>query len=229
MKILEEYANKYSIVLTGQQLAKFKEFYNFLIQENNKYNLTNITEEKDFVIKHILDSILPQKLFLKNANVVDIGCGAGFPSLPLKIVRDDLNITMIDSVNKKVNFCNMSIDKLNIKNIIAIHSRIEDFALKNKEKFDVCCSRAVANLSTLLEYALPLLKLGGVCIFYKSLKLEEELSMAQNALKVLGGQVLSIENFDLEDNERKVVVIKKIKPTPKGYPRGANKPRLKPL
>lgn len=213
----------------NEQLEKFDIFYNFLIEENQKYNLTAITTPDEFAVKHILDSTIAKDMFFKNAKVVDIGCGAGFPSIPLKIVRDDLKITMLDSVNKKVNFCNLAIEKLGISNIKAEHYRIEDFAKNNMEKFDICCSRAVASLPTLLEYALPLLKVGGICVFYKSQKLEEEISMAQNALKILGGKILKIEEYVLDDNQRKILIAQKIKACPKGYPRGQNKPRIKPL
>lgn len=229
MEILKEFAEKYNVTLNDEKIKLFEMFYNFLLEENKKYNLTTITDKKEFVVKHVIDSLLPYNMFDKNVKVIDIGCGAGFPSIPLKILREDLNFTMIDSVNKKVNFCNMSIEKLGLEKAVAVHSRVEDFALKNREVFDVCCSRAVANLSTLLEYALPLLKVGGICIFYKAQNVEEEIIKAQNALNVLGGKVEKVEHYNLEGNERNVLVIKKVKLTLKNYPRGQNKPRIKPL
>ena len=228
MDSLKQYLTKFKN-FGENELEKFDLFYNFLTEENKKYNLTTITKPEDFAVKHILDSVMPIDLFVKNAKVVDIGCGAGFPSVPLKIVRDDLNFTLLDSVNKKVSFCNLAVEKLNLKNIKAEHCRIEDFAIKNSEKFDICCSRAVASLPTLLEYALPLLKVGGVCIFYKSQKLEEEIDLSKNALKILGGKITKTKQYDLQDNQRKILVVQKIKPCPKGYPRGQNKPRTKPL
>ena len=229
MENLLKYSDLYNLNLNNNHVEKFDCFYHFLIQENQKYNLTAITDKNEFVSKHIVDCLLPHNMFNKKAKVVDVGSGAGFPAVPLKILRDDLDITMLDSVNKKTNFCNMVIEKLGLKNIVAVHTRIEDFAYKNFEKFDICTSRAVANMQTLLEYALPLVKVGGICVLYKSQKLEEELSLSKNALHILGGKIEKIQKYILDGNERNVVVIKKIKPTPKSYPRGQNKPRIKPL
>ena len=229
MENLLKYSKIYDLNLQKNQIEKFDTFYNFLIEENQKYNLTAITDKNEFISKHIIDCLLPHYLFKENSKVVDIGSGAGFPAIPLKILRDDLDITMLDSVNKKTTFCNMAVEKLGLKNIRAEHTRIEDFAKKSFEKFDVCTSRAVANMQTLLEYALPLVKVGGVCILYKSQKLEEELSLSKNALNVLGGKVEKIEKYVLNENERNVVIIKKVKTCPKNYPRGQNKPRIKPL
>ena len=194
-------------------------------------NLTAITEWNDVLFKHFLDSVLPEKEFLKNSNVVDVGAGAGFPSIPLKIIRSDLNITMIDSLLKRVNFLNETIEKINLKNISAIHSRAEDFAKEKRESFDIATARAVAPLPTLLEYLLPLIKVGGLCIIYKSTKLEEELTLSQNAIKVLGAEIKDIKHFEITEQnfERNILILKKVKQTPKLYPRPKNAPKLKPL
>ena len=220
---------KYNLILDEEKLNKLNEFYKNLIFYNNSFNLTNITEENDVFIKHFLDSIYPQYLIKENSSVLDIGAGAGFPSLPLKIYRPDLKITMIDSLNKRVNFLNEMIAFLNLKDISATHTRAEDFALKNRERFDYVIVRAVAKLNTLVEYALPFLNLQGELLAYKGAEVEEEILQCESALKILGGKIERVEKFELEGNSRSVVVIKKISQTPEKYPRGKNLPKLKPL
>lgn len=220
---------KYNLILDEEKLNKLNEFYKNLIFYNNSFNLTNITEENDVFIKHFLDSIYPQYLIKENSSVLDIGAGAGFPSLPLKIYRPDLKITMIDSLNKRVNFLKEMIELLCLKDISATHTRAEDFALKNRERFDCVVVRAVAKLNTLVEYALPFLKLQGELLAYKGAEVEEEISQCESALKILGGKVERVEKFELEGNSRSIVVIKKNSQTPAKYPRGKNLPKLKPL
>lgn len=220
---------KYNLILDEEKLNKLNEFYKNLIFYNNSFNLTNITEENDVFIKHFLDSIYPQYLIKENSSVLDIGAGAGFPSLPLKIYRPDLKITMIDSLNKRVNFLKEMISVLNLKDITATHTRAEDFALKNRESFDYVIVRAVAKLNTLVEYALPFLKLQGELLAYKGSEVEEEILQCESALKILGGKIERVEKFELEGNSRSIVVIKKISQTPAKYPRGKNLPKLKPL
>ena len=220
---------KYNLILDEEKLNKLNEFYKNLIFYNNSFNLTNITEENDVFIKHFLDSIYPQYLIKENSSVLDIGAGAGFPSLPLKIYRPDLKITMIDSLNKRVNFLNEMIAFLNLKDISATHTRAEDFALKNRERFDYVIVRAVAKLNTLVEYALPFLKLQGELLAYKGSEVEEEILQCESALKILGGKIERVEKFELEGNSRSIVVIKKNSQTPAKYPRGKNLPKLKPL
>lgn len=231
MENLEKIFKKYDIELSKEQSKQFDDFFNFLTLKNKLMNLTAITDENDVLFKHFLDSVLPQNLFFKKANVLDVGSGAGFPAIPLKIVRPDLNVVMLDSLQKRVNFLNEAISLLNLKNIQATHSRAEDFAKNFREKFDITTARAVAPLNTLLEYLLPLTKQNGLCIIYKSTKLDEELKNAQNALKLLGGKVLEIQSFEITEQNltRNVLVIKKIKPTPVKYPRGKNEPKTKPL
>lgn len=220
---------KYNLNLTEEKLNKLNIFYSELIFYNNSFNLTAITEENEVFIKHFLDSIFPQFLIEKNSSVIDIGAGAGFPSLPLKIYRPDLNVTMIDSLNKRVNFLNDVIKKLELENISAFHARAEDFAKTNRESFDYAVVRAVAKIPTLIEYAFPLLKVGGRLLCYKGGDVEEELKQSENALKILGGVVERVEKFNLEGNSRTIVLIKKFEHTPSKYPRSKNLPKLKPL
>ena len=160
--------------------------------------------------------------------VLDIGSGAGFPGIPLRIEKD-FDLTLIDSVNKKVNFMNQVIEELDLKNTRAIHVRAEDFAKEHREEFDMVISRAVANLSTLSEYALPFLKVGGIFIAMKGPKAEEEYEDAKNALKILGGELINIDSMDLHGNTRKNILIKKVRSTKKKYPRGKNLPKKNPL
>lgn len=220
---------KYNLNLTEEKLNKLNIFYSELIFYNNSFNLTAITEENEVFIKHFLDSIFPEFLIEKNSSVIDIGAGAGFPSLPLKIYRPDLRVTMIDSLNKRVNFLNDVIKKLELENISAFHARVEDFAKTSRESFDYAVVRAVAKIPTLIEYAFPLLKVGGRLLCYKGGDVEEELKQSENALKILGGVVERVEKFNLEGNSRTIVLIKKLEHTPSKYPRSKNLPKLKPL
>ena len=220
---------KYNLNLTEEKLNKLNIFYSELIFYNNSFNLTAITEENEVFIKHFLDSIFPQFLIEKNSSVIDIGAGAGFPSLPLKIYRPDLSVTMIDSLNKRVNFLNDVIKKLELENISAFHARAEDFAKTSRENFDYAVVRAVAKIPTLIEYAFPLLKVGGRLLCYKGGDVEEELKQSEKALKILGGVVERVEKFNLEGNSRTIVLIKKFEHTPSKYPRSKNLPKLKPL
>ena len=220
---------KYNLNLTEEKLNKLNIFYSELIFYNNSFNLTAITEENEVFIKHFLDSIFPEFLIEKNSSVIDIGAGAGFPSIPLKIYRPDLNVTMIDSLNKRVNFLNEIIKKLELENISAFHARAEDYAKTNRESFGYAVVRAVAKIPTLIEYAFPLLKVGGKLLCYKGGDVEEELKQSENALKILGGVVERVEKFNIEGNSRTIVLIKKFEHTPSKYPRNKNLPKLKPL
>ena len=194
MKNLKELFNKYNISLSEDQLLQFDKYFSMLIETNKVLNLTAITEENEVAIKHFLDSVLPSKHIKENSSVVDVGSGAGFPALPLKIVRPDLKVCMVDSLNKRINFLNNVISSLSLKNASAIHSRAEDFAKTNREKYDVAVARAVASLNTLVEYLLPLIKIGGCAIIYKSAKLTEEIENSKRAIKILGGQIEAVEN-----------------------------------
>lgn len=230
-QLLKELFEEYSISYTKDMLEKLEVYYNFVIEENKKFNLTAITEKNEFAIKHILDSCLPYSMLPQNARVIDVGAGAGFPSVPLKIIRPDINLTMLDSLNKRVNFLNECVSKLNLNNAIAIHSRAEDYALKNREKFDIAIARAVASLDTLSEYCIPFVKVGGHFVALKGSSYKEELEKAEFAIAELGGRVVNIQNITLPntEGERANIKIEKIKPTLNKYPRGKNLPRLKPL
>lgn len=231
MENLKSVFEKYGISISNEQQKKFELFFDFLIEKNKVMNLTAITHPQEVLFKHFLDSVLPQNLFEKNSKIIDVGSGAGFPAIPLKITRDDLQIVMIDSLQKRVNFLNDTTKLLSLQNITALHFRAEDFAKTHKECFDTATARAVAPLNTLVEYLLPFVKIGGKCIIYKSTKLNEEIENAKNAINILGGKIEEIKNYKIDEFEleRNVLVIKKIKPTDKKYPRDKNAPKLKPL
>lgn len=228
---LKQLFDKYQIEYDDKQIAKLIKFYDLVIQTNKVMNLTNITDEREFAIKNILDCVLPMKIIPNGSYILDIGAGAGFPSIPLKIMRPDLKFVMVDSLNKRVNFLKTVIQKLKLENISAVHSRIEDFATNNKEKFDIVVARAVARLNTLLEYALPFIKIGGKLIAYKSQKAEEEIKESSKALQVLGGKVVQLQNVLLKeiDSIRINIVIEKVSSCPKEYPRGKNLAKIKPI
>lgn len=216
--------------LISEHREQFDTYYQELVSYNEKVNLTAITEKNEVFTKHFLDSILAVDAIPVNASVVDVGTGAGFPSLPLKIVRPDIDITMVDSLNKRINFLNMLCEEMNIKST-NVHARAEEFAKTNREKFDVAVARAVAKLNTLLEYLLPLVKVGGFVIAYKGSNYEDELKEAQNALEILGGKVIHTIKLNLPNNygERCLIIIEKTHETPSKYPRGGNQPKLKPI
>lgn len=217
------------IEINDIQEKQFKLYYDFLVQENKKYNLTAITEYEDVIKKHFIDSIIPYKLISQNVSIIDVGTGAGFPGVPLKIIRPDLKVILIDSLNKRINFLNELINKLKLNGIEAFHFRAEDFCVKNREKFDYALSRAVARTNTLSEYLLPFVKKGGYALFYKSQEIKEELKEGEKAIKILGGKIEKIENFEIDENKRSIVFVKKISNTPTIYPRGKNLPKTKPI
>ena len=207
---------------------KFETYYQMLIDWNSKINLTAITERNDVYLKHFRDSLLIEDLLPKNVSLVDIGTGAGFPGLPLKIKREDLKVTLVDSLKKRVNFLNLVIESLQLSGIIALHKRAEE--LDKGHKYDYAVSRAVAPLNILCEYCLPFVNLGGMMIAYKANDIEAEVKESLHAIDILGGRLDRIETRRLnEDITRKFVIIKKIKETPLCYPRGGNKPKSKPL
>lgn len=203
-------------------------YSDYLIEVNSHTNLTSITDPEEIKIKHFEDSLSVLPYIKEGNNVLDIGAGAGFPGIPLRIEKN-FDLTLVDSVNKKVNFMNEVIDKLDLSNARAIHTRAEDFAKENRESFDVVVSRAVANMATLSELCLPFLKVGGIFIALKGPRADEELEAAQNAIKILGGQVKEIERFKIDDNDRVNIIVEKIHPTKKKYPRGKNQAKKNPL
>ena len=227
--MMKELFKKYNVDIDEEKMLLFNNYYNDLIEKNKVMNLTAIVDKDEVYVKHFIDSILPIKQIKDNSKIIDIGTGAGFPGIPLKIVNHTLNITLLDSLNKRINFLNEEIQKLGLKNIRAIHGRAEDYVNVSRETFDYAVSRAVARLNTLLEYCLPYVKLGGYFIAYKSLNSDEEIKECTNALNVLGGKIERMEKIDLEGNERTLIFIKKVKNTPLKYPRGQNKPKNQPL
>ena len=228
-KIFKEEIEKINEPIKEEQIKKFYEYMLLLKDWNEKINLTAITEEKDIIIKHFIDSLTINKYLKDNEKVIDVGTGAGFPGIPIKIINDKINMDLLDSLNKRINFLNEVKEKCEIENINCIHSRIEDFAIKNREKYDVATSRAVAKLAVLLEYLLPVVKKDGICICMKSNKAEEEINEAQKALEILGGKIEKTEEFLLPgtDIERTIIIVRKVKNTPEKYPRKAGIPSKK--
>lgn len=224
-----------NISLSDKQIDQFLTYYEMLIEWNEVMNLTAITDYDEVMKKHFIDSISINKAYDLNRNIslIDVGTGAGFPGLALKMAYPDLKVTLLDSLNKRINFLDAVIDKLGLTGVETIHGRAEDFAKPGKlrEQYDVCVSRAVANLSTLSEYCLPFVKKGGKFIPYKSEKIGEEMAEASNAISILGGKISGQIEFTLPDSDiyRNFVIIDKIKDTPKKYPRKAGMPTKEPL
>lgn len=206
-----------------------KEFNRLLTEKNKVINLTAHKTEAESFKNNIEDSLLFLDHFPQKARVLDLGSGCGCPAIPLKIAQPGFDITMIDSVRKKTDFLNEAINALKLENIAAVHARIEDFAIKNRETFDIVTARAVAELPTLLEYAMPHLKVGGELFAFKGKNWQQEIDKSANALKVLGATVTQTLTANLDGIDRYLIVIKKISPTPTKYPRAKNLPRLKPL
>lgn len=231
-KILKECA-KTNLVLNDIQISQFYNYMCLILEWNEKINLTAITDPNDIILKHFIDSIMISKYIKKDANLIDVGTGAGFPGIPVKIIREDINITLIDSLNKRINFLNQVIDKLKLKNINAIHARAEEIGKiqQYREKFDYATSRAVANLSTLSEYLLPFVKENGEAICMKSQDINQEINEGKKAISVLGGKITKIDEFNLSgsDIKRSIIVIKKINKTPLRYPRKAGTPSKEPI
>lgn len=231
--LIKIFANN-NISINDLQINNFEKFYNLLIETNKTHNLTAITDKEEVITKHFLDSILPINIIPDESKIIDIGCGAGFPSIPLKIMNSSLNIFAIDSVGKKVDFVENTVKNLEIsENFTAIHTRIEDLA-KNKdyrETFDFVVSRAVAPLSVILEYSAPFLKNNGYILSYKGTNYDEELKNSENALKILNCKVEEILKFNIPElnTTRYILKIKKIGNISTKYPRGQNKPRISPL
>lgn len=233
--LLRDKAKEIGIDLTDLQVDQFNRFYQMMVEKNKVMNLTGITEYGEVVEKHFIDSLSIAKIIDINkvSTVIDVGTGAGFPGIPLKIAFPHLKITLLDSLNKRIKFLNEVINETGLDNISTIHGRAEDFAKQNeyREQFDLCVSRAVANLATLSEYCLPYVKVGGKFVSYKSGEIDEEVENSKTAVKVLGGKISKIEKFQLQGTDigRSFVEIKKVKNTGKKFPRKAGLPAKEPI
>lgn len=228
-----ELFNKYGIVLNDEQYLMFDTYYNILIKENEKYNLTTIVNKEDVWLKHFLDSVLPNKQFKTNCTILDIGGGAGFPSIALKIIRPDLRFVVIDSVEKKTKFMQMVVNKLGLCDIEILHARCEDLSKepKYRESFDYVIARAVAPLTTLLEYCVPFCKVSGQLVLYKGDKYLEEINNTTNTCRLLDCSLMKIDKVYIDEGDyiRYFLIYEKNSSTLLKYPRGQNKPRNNPL
>jgi 16S rRNA (guanine527-N7)-methyltransferase len=230
---ISEGSKELNLEINKEIIEKFKIYKNLLISWNEKINLTSITDDRNVAIKHFLDSISISKYIVnKNTKLLDVGTGAGFPGIPLKILYKDLNVTLLDSLKKRVTFLQKVIDQTSINGINCIHGRAEDFG-KNKnyrEKFNFVTARAVARLPILIEYCLPFLELNGIFIAMKG-NSDEEIKDSKKALEMLGGEIINVEKFELPYNKenRSVIIIQKQRQTPTRFPRKAGKPTSNPL
>lgn len=230
-KKMAEESEKIGIKLPDEQLNEFYEYMQLLLEWNEKMNLTAITDPEEVIKKHFVDSITIKKYIKEENRLIDVGTGAGFPGIPLKIVDKSIKLTLLDSLNKRINFLNEIIEKLSLKEVNTIHSRAEEYA-KNKarESYDVAVSRAVADLPILLEYLMPYVKLNGICICMKGPKAQEELERSKKAINILGGKLEKVEKITIdEEMERNLIIIRKIKDTPNKYPRKAGIPTKNPI
>ena len=225
---MNQYLQQQVNITLSEEMQKKLDFYcDFLLEENEKYNLTAITDVNEVWQKHFVDSILGSIAIKQNASVCDIGSGAGFPSIPLKIARNDISVTLVDSLHKRINFTQMLCNKLGISASF-FHDRAEDFAKGHCEQFDVATARAVAPLNILMEYTAQIIKMGGVFVAYKTDL--SEIDGAKHASDILGLKFEKHFDFTLPDGSKRcILVYRKVKPTPKQYPRGQNKPRKQPL
>lgn len=234
-KIFESKLNELGIVLSDKQKEQFDKYYELLVEWNKVMNLTGITEYEEVNEKHFVDSLsLVKAIDLSNVeNIIDIGTGAGFPGIPLKIAFPHLKVTLLDSLNKRIKFLDMVIAELDLKDIKTIHGRAEDYAKQAdyREQYDLCVSRAVANLSTLSEYCLPYVKKSGIFVPYKSGEIDNELLQSKKAIHILGGKIDNVVKFQLPESEigRSFVVINKYQNTAKKYPRKAGLPAKEPI
>lgn len=221
----------YRNYIENEYEKKFVFLYEMLVDYNKKVNITAITQKEQVFEKHFLDSVLGESLFKKNAEVVEIGSGGGFPSLPLKLLREDLNITLVESTAKKCVYLQNCVKELNLDRVNVVNARAEELAKKHefREKFDCATARAVARMNTLCEYCLPFVKVGGSFIAYKG-EADEELNEAEKAIKILGGKVNRVEKYSLPSGEKRTLIeVLKVAPTPEKYPRGQGKERKNPI
>ena len=230
---LLEKAGTMGVRFSVEQMDKFYKYMNLLIEWNEKMNLTAIIEPNEIILKHFIDSITILKDIKDGSTVVDVGTGAGFPGIPLSIMNPTLKITLVDSLNKRLIFLQDVINELDLKNVELVHARAEEFGRNKKyrEKFDIATSRAVANLATLSEYLLPLVKINGKVISMKAGNASQEIEDAKKAIKTLGGNINNIEEFNLPQSDigRTIIIIDKIKETPGKYPRKPGTPSKEPI
>lgn len=235
IRLLEDSLKKLNISIDEDQKSKFSKYYSLLLEKNKVMNLTRITDEEEIIIKHFVDSLMIAKVveMEKIGSLIDVGTGAGFPGIPIKIMWPEIKVTLLDSLDKRVGFLQEVIEELDLEGAEAIHGRAEDFGQDDnyREKFDLCASRAVADLSVLSEYCIPFVKEQGEFISYKADGSEEEIHNAKNAIEVLGGclERIATETIPGTDIKRQFAVIRKIEKTDSKYPRKPGKPSKKPL
>lgn len=230
--IFKEECSKNNMEFKENVSEKFYQYMNLILEWNEKINVTAIKDEKEFIVKHFIDSLTISSFVKENDQVLDIGTGAGFPGIPVKLYHPNIDATLIDSVNKKITVLNDVIEKLKLKKIEALHIRAENLAqdLNYRESFDVVTTRAVSSLATISEYMLPFVKIGGMAICMKGPNIEQELEEAKKAIKLLGGEIEDIHKIQINDEfERNIIIIKKINKTDKRYPRGQGKPAKEPI
>lgn len=235
LHILTEGCKEFGIDLTDKQILQFNQYYELLIEWNKIMNLTGITDFDEVMLKHFVDSTAISKAVKleTKSTLIDVGTGAGFPGIPLKIIYPHLKVVLLDSLNKRIRFLDEVVDKLGLSDVETVHGRAEDIAKKEqyRENFDVVVSRAVANLASLSEYCVPFIRQGGYFVSYKSGTVDEEARNAKKAIYILGGEIKDVKKFCLpnSDMERSLVIIEKMRITPKKYPRKAGMPVKEPI
>lgn len=232
-QLMKENLKELNIELTELQLEQFYKYMNILIEWNKFMNLTGITEPEEVITKHFIDSLTALDKIDKNASIIDVGTGAGFPGIPVKIAFPDTKVVLLDSLNKRIKFLNEVIEKLELNNIETVHGRAEEYGRNknHREKYDIAIARAVAPLNILLEYLMPFAKVDGRCLCMKGSSSEEEIKNSMNAIKLLGGELIKTEEFCIPntDIKRKIVQVNKVKGTNNKYPRKAGTPSKEPL
>lgn len=232
-RIMKSYTKELNIELSEIQLNQFYRYMNILIEWNKVMNLTGITDPEEIIIKHFIDSLTVLGKVDKKDSIIDVGTGAGFPGIPIKIAFPETKVVLLDSLNKRIKFLNEVIEQLQLKDIYTIHGRAEDYGKdkKHREKYDIAIARAVAPLNILLEYLMPFVKVNGKVLCMKASNSEEEIKNSKNAIKVLGGELVDTEEFCIPNTEikRKIIQINKVKETNKKYPRKAGTPSKEPL
>jgi len=233
-ELLINSAKRFNVDIDRDMSKKFMMYKDLILDWNNRVNLTAIVDEREIILKHFIDSISIIENFDNDAkSIVDIGTGAGFPGIPIKIVKPDYDITLLDSLNKRVKFLDAVTEDLGLTKIQSIHTRAEDAARDDflREEFDIATSRAVANMSILCEYALPFVKVGGEFLAFKGPEVEEEIKSANKAIKELGGELKDIKYINIPETDIKhsIIIVSKIRQTPAKYPRNSNKIKSNPI